>query len=109
MLMIERSLSDGLWFAAFQPNEQRTWRMIEASAGAFLNQLWRSGAFPGARPDDAFQIRSGFGATMSQADLDAGRIIVEVGVAPLKPAEFMLLRIALSSARRSGGRPDQAA
>ena len=99
MLMIERSLSDGLRFVAFQPNTPGSWGMVEASAGAFLDRLWRMGAIPGARPADAFYIRCGLGETMSQADLDAGRLIVEVGVAVVKPAEFVVLRI-----RRPTGR-----
>ena len=93
MLMIERSLSEGLRFVVFQPNTPRTWSQVEASGGAFLDMLWRAGAFPGARPADAFYVRCGLGATMSQSDLDEGRLVAEVGFAPVRPAEFVVLRI----------------
>ena len=93
MLMIERALTEGLRFAVFEPNAPRTWSRVEASGGAFLDTLWRAGALAGAQPADAFFIRCGLGATMSQADLDAGRLVAEVGVAAVKPAEFVILRI----------------
>jgi phage tail sheath protein FI len=82
----------------FEPNAPATWRKVEAGAAAFLDDLWRSGALAGSRPADAFFIRCGFGATMTQADLDAGRIVAEVGVALVKPAEFLVLRVTLAAA-----------
>ena len=94
-LMIERSLADGLRFALFEPAAPATWTRVRAVGGAFLDSLWRSGAFAGARPDEAYFIRCGPGDTMGQADLDAGRIVVLVGVALVRPAEFVILRIAL--------------
>ncbi len=93
MLMVERSLREWLQFAAVEPNAPSLWKSVEARGGAFLFDLWRQGALAGSRADEAFFIRCGLGRSMTQADLDAGRLVVEVGVAPLKPAEFVILRI----------------
>jgi len=91
-LFIEESLYRGLQWAVFEPNEKPLWLQLRMSAKAFLTGLWRSGALQGAAPDEAFAVRCG-PDVMSQADLDAGRAILVVGFAPMKPMEFVLLRV----------------
>lgn len=59
----------------------------------FLHDLWKQGGLTGATPRDAFYIRCGLGVTMTAQDLLDGRLIVEIGLAPVRPAEFIVLRI----------------
>lgn len=100
---IEKSLENGLAPFVFEPNESRTWTRAGTTVENFLTALWRDGALQGAKPEHAFYVRVGIGETMTQQDIDNGRLIVEVGVAPLKPAEFVVIRIVLSiEAGRTG-------
>lgn len=92
-MMIEQSIIKGIEWAVFEPNTSGLWSDLRADIGHFMNGLFRSGAFQGQRPCDAFFVRCGFGDTMTQADIDAGQVIVIVGFAPSKPAEFVILRI----------------
>jgi phage tail sheath protein FI len=84
-------------FAVFEPNDSFLWATIERSLGNFLTSVWRSGALVGATPQEAFFIEVG-PSTMTQADIDAGRLIVRVGIAPVKPAEFVIFRISQKTA-----------
>ncbi|MEM9840383.1 MAG: hypothetical protein AAF830_14680 [Pseudomonadota bacterium] len=90
---ITQSLRWGLQVLVAEPNEEPTWRAARAAAEGFLSGLFRNGAFPAASPNEAFFVRCGLGETMSQADIDQGRMIINVGFAPLKPAEFIVDRI----------------
>jgi hypothetical protein len=84
-------------FAVFEPNSPALWSTIQRSLSNFLTAVWRSGALMGNTPEEAFFIDVGF-TTMTQADIDAGRLIVRVGIAPVKPAEFVIFRIAQKTA-----------
>ena len=64
-----------------------------------MDGLHRSGAFQGEKASDAYFVQCGLGSTMTQGDIDAGRVIVEVGFAPLKPAEFVIVRIQQKTAQ----------
>jgi phage tail sheath protein FI len=90
---LERSIDEGTQYAVFEPNDLPLWNRLKGSVGAFLRTVWRSGALQGAREEEAFFVKCGLGETMIQADIDAGRIIVLIGVAPVKPAEFVIFRI----------------
>lgn len=92
-IFLERSIYQGTQWAVFEPNDANTWARLKASIKTFLFGLWRQGAFQGAKPEEAFMVAVGLGETMTQADLDNGRLIVQVGVAPLRPAEFVILSI----------------
>ena len=92
MLFIESSVTAGLACSVFEPNVERTWARVRASVSDFLSALWRDGALMGAKLDDASFVRCDR-STMTQADIDAGRLIVEIGVAPVRPAEFVVVRI----------------
>ena len=96
-LFVEKSIERGMQFAVFEPNDSFLWATIERSLGNFLTSVWRSGALVGATPQEAFFIEVG-PSTMTQADIDAGRLIVRVGIAPVKPAEFVIFRISQKTA-----------
>lgn len=91
-LFLERSLGEGLIWTAGEPNAEPLWAAVRRSVESFLSDLWRAGAFQGATPRTAYYVRCD-ATTMTKADIDAGRLIVEIGTAPLKPAEFVILRI----------------
>ena len=91
-LFIEESVYRGLEWAVFEPNDEPTWTLVRGQVEAFLEELQRQGAFAGATPEASYVVRCGQD-TMTQNDLDQGRLVVEVGVAPLRPAEFVIFRI----------------
>ncbi len=91
-LFIEQSIDEGTQWAVFEPNDRDLWARITDTIESFLHTVWRNGALMGASPGEAFFVRCGE-ATMTQADIDNGRLICEIGVAPVKPAEFVIFRI----------------
>ncbi|KAB7744107.1 phage tail sheath family protein [Nostocoides sp. F2B08] len=98
-LHIEESLQRGLAWAVFEPNDEPLWAQLRLSVGAFLHDLFRRGAFAGQRAEEAFFVRCDR-STMSQVDIDSGWTTLLVGFAPLKPAEFVILRIRQRTASR---------
>ena len=90
---IERSIYNGIQWAVFEPNDHRLWSSLRANVGGFMNGLFRAGAFQGEKVSDAYFVRCGLDDTMTQADINRGQVIVIVGFAPLKPAEFVIVRI----------------
>jgi len=96
-IFLEQSLNRGLQWAVFEPNDASTWARLRAAAENFLIGLWRQGALQGSKPEQGFFVAVGLGHTMTQDDIDNGRMIVQVGFAPLKPAEFIILRIVLQT------------
>ena len=91
--MIGESLYGALQAVVFEPNDHRLWSSLRANVGAFMDTLHRAGAFQGEKASDAYYVQCGLGATMTQADIDAGIVRVVVGFAPLKPAEFVVVQI----------------
>lgn len=92
-LMVEQSLDVGLQWAVFEPNSEATWARVKQSVTGFLTTVWRGGALEGVTQDEAFFVNIGYDVTMTQDDIDNGRMIAEIGMAPVKPAEFVILRI----------------
>jgi phage tail sheath protein FI len=92
-LFIEKSIQDGIQWAVFQPNAHPLWASLRANIGGFMDGLFRAGAFQGEKANDAYFVRCNLGDTMTQADIDRGQVIAVVGFAPLKPAEFVIVRI----------------
>jgi uncharacterized protein len=92
-IMIEQSVYNGIQWAVFEPNNHHLWASLRANIGAFMDGLFRAGAFQGEKASDAYFVRCGLGDTMTQDDIDRGQVIVIVGFAPLKPAEFVIVRI----------------
>ncbi len=97
MTYLEASLDRGLQWVVFEPNAPRLWAQVAQGANEFLHALWRNGGLMTATPDEAFFVRCD-ASTMTQDDLDAGRLVCLIGVAPLRPAEFLIFRIAQHTA-----------
>jgi hypothetical protein len=93
-LFLEQSLVAGLQGVVFEPNDEPLWSQIRLTVGSFLSDLFRQQAFQGNSPDDACYVRCGRD-TMSQDEIDRGVVNVVVGFAPVRPAEFVVLRIRL--------------
>ena len=91
-LFLESSIKQGLTWTVFEPNDEPLWKQIRQSVGDFLTSLFRQGAFQGTKPQDAFFVKCGRD-TITANDQAAGRLHILVGFAPLKPAEFVTLRI----------------
>ena len=91
-LFIERSVSDGLRWAAFEPNTETLWTVVHTQVEAFMHTLFRQGALEAVHEEDAYFVRCDR-TTMTQDDIDNGRLVVVVGFAPLRPAEFVLVRV----------------
>ena len=89
---IEHSIDKSTQWAVFEPNNSRLWKNIRRTVEDFLLVLWRDGALLGATPEEAFFVRCDR-TTMTQNDLDNGRLICLVGLAPVKPAEFVIFRV----------------
>lgn len=89
---LETSLAKGTQWSVFENNGAELWARVRSSVTDFLMNEWRSGKLKGAKPDEAFFVRCD-GTTMTQSDIDNGRLIVVVGVAPVKPAEFVVFQI----------------
>jgi hypothetical protein len=89
---VEASIERGTQWVVFEPNDFRLWARVTQSVTAFLTAVWRDGALMGRTPEDAFYVRCDE-TTMSQYDIDNGRLIMLIGIAPVKPAEFVIIRI----------------
>jgi len=90
--MVEESCRNATEPFVFEPNDASTWVKVKAMVENFLIVQWRSGALVGAKPEDAFYVRVGLGQTMTAQDILEGLLIVEIGMAVVRPAEFIVLR-----------------
>jgi hypothetical protein len=90
--MIEESTQKSTGFAVFEPNDTTTWLKVKAMIEGYLYGLWEQGALAGSTPDAAYFVNVGLGKTMTAQDILEGRMIVEIGVAAVRPAEFIILR-----------------
>lgn len=91
-LYIEESLYRGTQWVVFEPNDEPLWSQIRLNVGTFMNNLFRQGAFQGQTPRDAYFVKCDK-ETTTQADIDLGIVNIHVGFAPLKPAEFVVIRL----------------
>lgn len=89
---VEESTKKAIEQFVFEPNEANTWIKVQAMIENFLTVLWRQGALPGVKPEHAFYVAVGLGKTMTALDILEGRMIVEIGMAAVRPAEFIVLR-----------------
>ncbi len=96
-LYLEASIERGTQWAVFEPNGERLWANIRETLDAFLFNEWKNGALLGASPKEAYFVKCDR-STMSQNDLDNGRLVCLIGVAPLRPAEFVIFRIGQKTA-----------
>jgi phage tail sheath protein FI len=90
--MVEESVKKSTHWAVFEPNDANTWVKVRGMIESYLTQKWREGALAGATTKEAFFVRCGLGVTMSAQDILEGRMIVEIGLAVVRPAEFIILR-----------------
>ncbi len=91
-LYIEESLYQALGWVVFEPNDEPLWAQIRLNVGTFMHDLFRQGAFQGKSPSEAYLVKCD-AETTTQDDIDRGTVNIVVGFAPLKPAEFVVLRI----------------
>jgi phage tail sheath protein FI len=91
-IFLEKSIDRGTQWVVFEPNDDRLWARVRATIVQFLEARWRDGMLMGLTADEAFFVKCDR-TTMSQDDLDNGRLICVIGVAPVKPAEFVIFRI----------------
>jgi uncharacterized protein len=91
-ITIEESARKASAFAVFEPNDQGTWLKVKAMIESYLYGLWQQGALAGAKPEDAYYVHVGLGTTMTPQDVLEGRMIVEIGIAAVRPAEFIVLK-----------------
>ena len=91
-LFIEESLYRGMQWVEFEPNDETLWAEILLSVGAFMQSLFRQGAFQGQAPSESYFVKCGKDTT-TQNDINSGVVNIVVGFAPLKPAEFVVIRI----------------
>jgi len=97
LIFIEASIDRGLQWVVFEPNAEPLWARVRRSITNFLTLVWRNGALEGTKTEEAFFVKCDR-TTMTQTDIDQGRLICLVGVAPVKPAEFVIVRIGLWTA-----------
>ena len=92
-IYVEKSIEKGTQWVVFEPNDEKLWARVRATINQFLTKVWRDGALMGTKPEEAFFVKCDR-STMTQDDIDNGRLICIIGIAPVKPAEFVIFRIA---------------
>jgi phage tail sheath protein FI len=100
-IMLRVSIYHGIQWAVFEPNDEPLWSQLRLNIGSFMMTLFRQGAFQGSTPSQGFFVKCD-GETTTQADIDAGVVNVLVGFAPLKPAEFVVVKISQKAGLASG-------
>lgn len=90
--MVEESVKKSTYWAVFEPNDANTWIKVKSMIENYLTQKWRDGALAGAKADDAFYVKVGLGLTMTSQDILEGTMNVEIGMAAVRPAEFIILK-----------------
>ncbi|MBL3655545.1 phage tail sheath subtilisin-like domain-containing protein [Fulvivirga sp. 2943] len=90
--MIEESTKKASSFAVFEPNSAATWLKVKAMIDSYLYGIWQQGALAGATAEQAYFVNIGLGKTMTQQDVLEGRMVVEIGIAAVRPAEFIVLK-----------------
>ncbi len=90
--MVEESVKKSTYWAVFEPNDANTWIRVKSMIENYLVQKWRDGALAGSTPEQAFFVNVGLGKTMTAVDILEGRMNVEIGMAAVRPAEFIILK-----------------
>lgn len=94
LIFLERSIVEGMQWVVFEPNDDRLWGRVKDTIRLFLRAQWRAGALAGQKEDEAFRVAADR-TTMTEEDVLSGRLIVDIGVAPIRPAEFVVVRIVM--------------
>ncbi|MNY63708.1 Phage tail sheath protein [compost metagenome] len=93
--MIEESIKKATEKFIFEPNDHNTWIKVQSMIENYLTTQFKAGALIGTTTKDAFFVHIGLGQTMTDLDIQEGRMIVNIGIAPIRPAEFIMLQIIL--------------
>ncbi|BEM76151.1 hypothetical protein SME38J_02540 [Serratia marcescens] len=88
----ERDIKKALQPMVFEPNSQPTWKRVQAAIDNYLHRLWQQGALAGNKAEEAYFVRVGKGITMTQDEINQGKMVVQVGMAAVRPAEFIILK-----------------
>jgi phage tail sheath protein FI len=99
LVELEHSLNEGSQWVVFEPNGPALWARVRTTVSDFLTKEWQSGKLLGTTADQAFYVRCDQ-STMTQNDIDNGRLNVVIGIAPVKPAEFVIINIGQWTADR---------
>ncbi len=91
-IMVESSIERATQWVVFEPNDHRLWKRVQRTIASFLTLLWRNGALMGTSPEQAFYVKCDEETNPPEV-VDAGQLVVEIGLAPVKPAEFVIFRI----------------
>ena len=91
-IMVESSIERATQWVVFEPNDHRLWKRVQRTISSFLTLLWRNGALMGTSPEQAFYVKCDEETNPPEV-IDAGQLVVEIGLAPVKPAEFVIIRI----------------
>jgi phage tail sheath protein FI len=91
-IMVEASIERATQWVVFEPNDNRLWKRVQRTISSFLTLLWRNGALMGTSPEQAFYVKCDEETNPPEV-IDAGQLVVEIGLAPVKPAEFVIFRI----------------
>jgi uncharacterized protein len=102
-IMVESSIERATQWVVFEPNDHRLWKRVQRTISSFLTLLWRNGALMGTSPEQAFYVKCDEETNPNEV-VDAGQLVVEIGLAPVKPAEFVIFRIGQMA---SGGGVDE--
>lgn len=89
---VERDIQKALNKLVFEPNSQPTWQRVKAAVSSYLYDLWLRGALVGSTPDKAWFVQVDKGLTMTQEDINQGKMIIKIGLAAVRPAEFIILQ-----------------
>jgi phage tail sheath protein FI len=95
--MVEESIEEGTNWIVFEPNDRTLWKHVRRDVGAFLTRVWRDGALMGATPEEAFFVKCDEETNPPEV-VDAGQLVAQIGLAPVKPAEFIVFQISQSTA-----------
>jgi phage tail sheath protein FI len=90
--MVETSVKNAAEQFVFEPNDENTWTRIKAMIENYLTQQWKAGALMGTSTKEAFFVHIGLGQTMTELDIWEGRMIIQIGMAAVRPAEFIILQ-----------------
>jgi phage tail sheath protein FI len=99
-ILLRVSIYRGIQWAVFEPNDEPLWAALRLNITSFMMTLYRRGAFQGGKPSDAFFVKCD-GETTTQDDINAGIVNIQIGFAPLKPAEFIVVQISQKAGQTS--------
>lgn len=101
-IYVEESIKANTNWVVFEPNDATLWTRVQITVSSFLDSMWRSGMLAGGSPSDAFFVEIG-SSTMTKDDIMSGRLICNIGIAPSRPAEFVIFRVTQHTSEATGG------